>query len=78
MSPEPIPKTRLQKPMDERIGGDGSNPDGTPRVLLPLLLLHYDFLKSSGETANHASCQRLADSALRWKAEPWHFKSTNE
>ena len=49
----------------EHIGGDGSNPDGTPRVLLPLLLLHYNFLKIFGETANHEPCQWSADSALR-------------
>ena len=29
----------------EDIGGDGSNPAGTPRVLLPLLLFHYNFHK---------------------------------
>lgn len=62
----------------ERIGGDGSNPDGTRRVLLPLLLLHNKFRNFFGETANHASCERLADSASRQKPEPWHFKSTNE
>ena len=49
----------------ERIGADGPNPDGIPRVLLPLLFLHYKFPKFFGETANHTSCQRLADSALR-------------